>query len=107
MNDPYSILEVAESASDEEINSAYLRKVREYPPEQEPERFQMIRDAFETIRTVKDRLHYQLFCQVPPDLESVLAPVLRRRNARQRPTEEVLLKALAASVLKVKKTQQQ
>jgi len=53
MANPYEQLQVDVEASDEEINKAYLKKVRQFPPERAPDKFQEIRVAFEKIKTQK------------------------------------------------------
>ena len=47
---PYEILGVAENASEQEIRTAYLSKVKEFPPDQSPQEFEGIRDAYEALR---------------------------------------------------------
>jgi len=54
----YHTLEIAPTATDEEIKKAYFRLVRKYPPESEPERFQHLRRAYETLRGSKSRKQY-------------------------------------------------
>jgi len=44
------ILGVSEHASEQEIRRAYLRRVAEHRPEQDPEGFQRVRQAYETLR---------------------------------------------------------
>ncbi|MEA3411801.1 MAG: DnaJ domain-containing protein [Pseudomonadota bacterium] len=61
MQDPYLTLGVARDATDEAIRQAYLAAIRRHPPERDPERFQSICDAYETVRTQKSRLEYALF----------------------------------------------
>ena len=97
MKNPFSVLKVAETAADEDIRQAYLRQVRKYPPELAPERFQEIRAAFETIKTRRDRLHYQLFHSEPPGIEALLTPWLQAGETG-RPTEEQLRQAIALSL---------
>ena len=43
---PYNILGISESATSDEIRTAYLEKVRISPPEKDPEAFQEIRKAY-------------------------------------------------------------
>ena len=43
--DPRDVLGVAVEAGPEEIRAAYLRKVREFPPDRAPEEFERVRDA--------------------------------------------------------------
>jgi len=48
--DPKSILGVSADAGEEEIRNAYLKKIRQYPPDRAPEEFERVRDAYETLR---------------------------------------------------------
>jgi curved DNA-binding protein CbpA len=63
---PYLILRVLPSASDAVIRRAYLDAIRKFPPESEPERFQIISHAYEQIRDEKSRLNYLLFDRKSP-----------------------------------------
>lgn len=99
MESPYVVLSVDESASDEEIAKAYLAQVKCFPPEREPERFQALREAFEQIKDKEARLKFKLFNSEFPDYASLAAPILASKR-QGRPTREVLLKALAASVFR-------
>jgi len=98
MKNPFAMLQVAETATDEDIQKAYLRQVREHPPERAPERFQEIRHAYETIKTRRDRLHYQLFHSEPPDIVTLLAPWLQQSGGARRPAEEELRQLLRWSL---------
>jgi curved DNA-binding protein CbpA len=97
MTNPFSVLGVPNSADDETIKKAYLQKVREHPPEREPQRFQAIRSAFESIKTQRDRLRYQLFDPGTTDLEALLATALRP-GRHSRPAESLLIRALLDSL---------
>jgi curved DNA-binding protein CbpA len=57
-DDFYERLEVARTASREEIKHAYLRLVRRYPPERAPEEFKRIREAYETLSDPRTRHEY-------------------------------------------------
>lgn len=89
MSNPFTILGVAETADDDAIKKAYLRQVREHPPERDPERFQAIRAAFELIKTRPDRLRHRLFGQDTPDLAGLVAAALQS-GPRRRLTEAQL-----------------
>ncbi len=102
MKTPFDILDVPEDATDEAIKKAYLKKVRQYPPEQAPTQFQTIRIAFEAIQTRHQRLKYQLFHHEPPSLDALLERVLQTGEP-QRPTEEILTQALADALKGSKK----
>lgn len=54
--DPFSVLGVAEDASDADIKRAYLALVRRHSPEREPERFETIRAAYEAVADPRRRL---------------------------------------------------
>jgi DnaJ-class molecular chaperone len=69
MPNPFYVLGVRDSASDAEVRSAYMAKLREFPPEREPERFQMISDAYAAIRTAEDRARQRVFGQVDEKTE--------------------------------------
>jgi hypothetical protein len=58
--DPFSVLGVAEDASDAEIRSRYLALVREHPPDRAPERFQEYRAAYEALGDGRKRLEATL-----------------------------------------------
>jgi curved DNA-binding protein CbpA len=53
--DPRKVLEVGIEAGDEEIRAAYLRKVKEHPPDRAPREFERVRDAYETLRDPRRR----------------------------------------------------
>lgn len=70
---PEQILGVAGSATDEEIRAAYLRQVKEHPPDRAPERFERIRDAYEMLREPRRRARRRLLAGGPDiPLESLL-----------------------------------
>lgn len=87
MPNPFDLLGVAEDADDDAIKKAYLQRVREHPPERDPDRFQAIRAAYEAIKTHRDRLRYQLFQAETPDLAELTAAALRPGDTRRRPSE--------------------
>ena len=59
------VLGVPENATDEEIRAAYLKKVKEHPPERAPEEFERIRDAYETLRDPRKRTQDMLLASDP------------------------------------------
>ena len=76
MKNPYQILGVSESSTDETIRKAWLEKVRQYSPETAPEKFKEIRDAFEKIKSKPDRLRHFLFstdCYIDSPVEALTA----------------------------------
>jgi curved DNA-binding protein CbpA len=92
VTDPREVLGVSPNAGEEEIRAAYLRKVKEYPPDQAPEEFEKVRNAFETLRDPRKRTLAMLHASDPgAPLASILdgrAP--RRLFAGPQPWREVL-----------------
>jgi curved DNA-binding protein CbpA len=77
-DDPREVLGVGLDASEEEIRAAYLRKVKEFPPEREPAEFERIRDAYEILRDPHRRMAHLLFSVDPA---APIASLLERRPA--------------------------
>jgi len=65
MTDPREVLGVNQDAGAEEIRSAYLRKVKEYPPDRSPEEFERIRDAYDHLREPRRRMRDSLLSVDP------------------------------------------
>jgi curved DNA-binding protein CbpA len=76
MTDPYRVLGIDRRASDAEIKRAYFQLVRQFPPEQAPEKFQEIRAAYEQLRTPESKAQVDLFLIQPPPA----APKRRRAS---------------------------
>ena len=79
--DPREILGVAPSAGDEEIRAAYLRKVKENPPDRSPAAFERIRDAYEILRDPRRRALHLLLSADP---DAPLVSLLPARNRERR-----------------------
>ena len=58
---PYLALGVPETTTDEDVRRAYLLKIRMYPPEQNPDEFQRVCEAYELIKTESARTRLRLF----------------------------------------------
>jgi curved DNA-binding protein CbpA len=63
--DPYQVLGIEAEASDEEIRAAYLRKIREHPPERDAAAFERVRDAYAELRDPRERARRRLFGENP------------------------------------------
>jgi curved DNA-binding protein CbpA len=85
MRDPYLILKVSPNATDEAIHDAYLQAVRDCPAERDAQRFQAVRRAYETLRTEKLRLQYELFNTDLPDAEDLLQQGMPEMDESTRP----------------------
>lgn len=67
ITDPYVVLGLERGASQVEIRQTYFALVRQYPPEQDPQTFKIIRAAYEKLRTPEARAETDLFLlQAPP-----------------------------------------
>ena len=64
-DDPRQILEIEAEAGDEEIRAAYLRKVKQYPPDRAPREFERVRDAYEVLRDPRRRTRLMLLSADP------------------------------------------
>ncbi|MBC8465832.1 DnaJ domain-containing protein [bacterium] len=51
-----AVLGVAADAGLDDIRAAYLRKVKEHPPDRSPVEFERIREAYEILRNPKYRI---------------------------------------------------
>jgi len=82
----YFILGLDPDASDEEIRKQYLKLIKRYTPEKNPERFREITAAYEQIKTPRSRIRTKLFGTLyVSDAEEALIFLGRtRRLARRR-----------------------
>ncbi len=99
MKNPYYLLDLPEECDDQSVKKAYLQKVKRYPPEQHPERFQEIRTAFESIQTHRDRVAFQLFRTPEPDIPRLFEPLFKKAISGT-PSKSDLLQVLADGVEK-------
>ena len=95
MANPYEQLQVGIEASDDEINKAYLKKVRQFPPERAPDKFQEIRVAFDKIKTKRDRIKYNIFECEPMSVDQLMVHFFDKRSM-QRPQKDTLIQALVS-----------
>ena len=59
---PYQLLGISDDIDDDEaIRNAWLEAVRRFPPEEHPERFARIREAYELIRDRESRYRLRTF----------------------------------------------
>lgn len=82
MADPYTTLGVGPDPTDDAVRAAYLQKVREFPPEQHPDRAAAVRAAYEQVKTLDARARHRLFGAddtLDALIEEVRCPTPRRR----------------------------
>ncbi len=90
-SDPYEILGLAADADTAEIRRRYLELVRESPPDRAPERFAIIRAAFDELRDPARRLEKQIFRPSTTDsLDAIAADVRARLSKARLPLDDLL-----------------
>jgi curved DNA-binding protein CbpA len=88
---PREVLGVNPDAGEEEIRAAYVRKVKEHPPDRSPEEFERIRDAYDNLRDPRRRMRDSLLAVEPfAPFVSVVELKAQRRFAGPQPWLEVL-----------------
>ena len=83
MKTPYEILNVALDVSDVEIKQAYLQKVKDNPPDLDQEQFQLIHNAYISIKDHKSRVSYALFNVASIDFERLIDQALNSEKTVQ------------------------
>lgn len=96
MTDPYAVLGLPPDSDDEAIRRRYLELVRQFSPEQNPEKFAAVRAAYESLRDLNTRLRYRLFEAGKNESVHALIEEVTCRSSRRR----VSLKTLLATVRK-------
>lgn len=85
MSDPYEILGIAGAANEAAVRQRYLELVREFPPDQAPEKFAAIHAAYAALRDPTRRLNDQIFRfeRTDDSFDLIIADLRERlRNAR-------------------------
>ena len=80
MVNAHAILGVTPEAGEEAIRAAYLRKVKEHPPEKSPQEFEKIRDAYDMLRDPRRRAKEMLMVDPRVSLESLAAGLSPQRR---------------------------
>jgi curved DNA-binding protein CbpA len=93
MPDPYAVLGLPDDADDETIRRRYLELVRQFTPEQHPERFAAVRSAYEALKDLDTRLRHRLFGDRQGESIEAIIEELACQTTRRRPTLAALAKA--------------
>jgi curved DNA-binding protein CbpA len=90
--DPTEVLGVSRDAGEEEIRIAYVRKVKEHPPDRSPEEFERIRDAYDSLRNPRRRMRDKLLSANPfvPFGSTIKLDARQRRFTGPQPWLQVL-----------------
>ncbi len=91
MSDPYEVMGIARDADDAAIRNRYLELVREFPPDRAPERFAIVRAAYDELRDPTRRLSAQIFEIATTDsLEDIAERLRARLRSARYPLNELL-----------------
>jgi curved DNA-binding protein CbpA len=91
MTDPYAVLGLPPESDDDTIRRRYLELVRQFSPEQHPEKFAQVRRAYENLRDLNTRLRYRLFEAGKHESVDAIIEEITCRNSRRRVSLETLL----------------
>jgi curved DNA-binding protein CbpA len=91
MSDPYAVLGLPADSDDETIRRRYLQLVRQFSPEQHPEKFAAVRQAYESLRDLNTRLRYRLFEAGKNESVEAIIEELACRSKRRRVSLKELL----------------
>ena len=91
MADPMQVLGLTANADTETIRQRYLKLIREFPPEREPDRFREIREAYQAVSDPVRRMKQKLF-QIKPEesLRTFVAEFQPDFRSPRLPTELLL-----------------
>lgn len=95
---PFLVLDVPVTATDEEVRAAYQRLLRRFSPEHRPEEFQLIQEAYQALRTARDRWQWRLF-HLPKERTSPLQAMeaFARIPGRARPPGAAAFRSFLSS----------
>ena len=96
MTDPYAVLGLPADADDDTIRRRYLELVKQFSPEHHPDKFALIRRAYESLRDLETRLRHRLFEAGKSDSIDAILEDLACRTTRRR----LSLQTLVSSVQK-------
>lgn len=91
MANPYDLLGLTADSDDETIRRRYLELVKQYPPEQQPEKFAAIRAAYDKLRDLDTRLCHRLFDAGKLESIDSIIEEMSCQSARPRLSLEMLL----------------
>ncbi|NJM70913.1 MAG: DnaJ domain-containing protein [Scytonema sp. RU_4_4] len=90
----YHILELSSGASADEIKQAYFQLVRKYSPEKDPERFQQIRIAYNTLCDPIARENYDVMQKYGDQVEDLIDQAEKKMQVEEWANAIPLLKQI-------------
>jgi curved DNA-binding protein CbpA len=91
MTDAYQVLGLASDSDDAAIRRRYLELVRQYPPEHHPEKFAVVRAAYEQLKDTDTRLRRRLFeVDQDDDIAKLIEEIACRSQRRRLSLTELL-----------------
>ncbi len=94
MEDPYLVMGLPVDSTDEAIRQRYLELVKQFPPEQQAQRFAVIRSAYEKLRDLNTRVRYRLFEAGKKDSIDAILEELECQSPRRRVSLKELITKL-------------
>jgi len=98
---PFVVLDLPYACSDAEVRARYQSLIKRYPPETQPEAFQLINEAYEKLRTERERWRWFFFNKEPPVGDTpleVLEAFARLPGRRRPPGRDAFRQLLAGAV---------
>ena len=74
--DPFKVLHLEAGADKQAVKRAYFRLIRQYRPEEEPEKFKEIREAYEYLQEDSNLVTAQKITQIPTEFRHPYNQVL-------------------------------
>ena len=74
--DPFKVLHLEAGADKQAVKRAYFRLIRQYRPEEEPEKFKEIREAYEYLQEAPNLVTAQKITQIPTEFRHPYNQVL-------------------------------
>ena len=96
VTDPYGEMGLPTDADDNAIRRKYLELVRQFTPDQHPEKFARVRAAYEALKDLNTRLRHRLFERGRRETIDVLIGEVACRSPRRRVSLETLLQVVQA-----------
>jgi len=95
----YDTLGVSTDASQEEIKNAFFELVREHPPEQDPDAYQRLREAYDVLSDPVSRREYDTMAQHGDEIESLQEEAEALLNQEPPDPQAAIKKLKRATVL--------